>query len=503
MAYVKSGATETLSQKSKKILGIATGAVVVILCIVLFYLISPQTFLELVLPDKTYAAVVLAKNEKKAENTLEPISEAASETRALTGNGNFTLALNDITRTSLGGDQVAGRLETYLNSTTFALESRKNAGSSSLNLSWKDSTNNLLDLSYIQSENHKYYKVEQLGLGWMERQSTGGTASASLSGQLQQLFTEGEESHQKAIQSATTAGVKAVSEKADFRLDRNMTLQVGEKSATGDRMNILLDQQDMQLFLDTFFATLAAKDNSAYQKQEATLQKSLNSLLKSSGASKLSLDLYINNRNQITGVALFLKCTENDISASAVLKDDQKTGAAGFLKYGETELLSLTQTKGEAEGTGTLEVISGNVAVEVTYDGVTISDDHYVTGHFVTSAFQIPGLEKSFGNVILELVLQEPEEGQLTVGGSLNSEQWGSLILNLSLVESERIDIIPPTEENVSALNGEKLSESMITYFLDTLPKTDETYNEVYKNIIKSLYQNFLTEALNSSKLAS
>ena len=501
MAYVKSSATETLSKHTKKIITVVAAVLAVILVVVVAYFVNPQNFTELLLPDKTYAELVVAKNGKQAGKSLSEVTEVTGKDRAVSGSGNLQFVLNDYAIANLGGEDIAGTVEDYLNTTSFDISAKKIQQDMQLNLSWKDSTSTLLDLDYINVENCRYFNFEQFDLGWLKSASDS-KGIATLSGQLQDLLTTEDETRQKAVKSAATDAFKEMSEGLDYRVDKELTLTVGEKTATGDRINMLADEEDINLFVDTFFASLlASEQDSEWAEKEQALQERLTAFLTENGVSKLSLDLYVNSRNVVCGMDLIVKCDTDDLTGSVILVDDQEAGVSGYLRSGDTVLLSLEQTRGDAEGNGVLELISGQLAVQVTYENLQVTESGNLTGRFVTSAFAVPN-HKSWGNCIVELVLSE-DNGVLTVGGSLNSEQAGSFILNLSLAEDDVGVIMAPDEDEVSKLKSKKLSKAATTYFFSTLPEENENYNEVYKNIINTVYKNLLSSAVNASKLKS
>lgn len=485
MAYQESGMVSSIQRlpKKKKVLGtlgILFG--VLLLTVLLWFAISPRSLTQLVCTDKAYANVVVSKN-------MNRLSEAEEDTlwRFLTEDdvkyslqGNVSMNMSDYVKGLLGGNYVAGQITDYFDSTDITADFNRAAGNTEVTFTWADSdTLPILDVSYKEYDGTRFLKSSAISEYWLssgEQTGNGDTESVLTSAEavLSLLNTEAGEAALKSAEDHFREFEDAVT----FRTDNLLTFGLGEKNATGDRVNLRFKASDLQSFLTAWAADVT--DNNL-----KTAVSALSVALENAGAGNVSLDLYVNQKNDIIALDFLMKADE-DIAFSVLFTDDNDGGMVLSLREGTETVFAAEQNK-QNETNGTVSVTRGEKTIEITYRGVTV-EDGLPEGYFVTNVFTLENHE-ALGNLVAELTLEREKDG-VTVAGSMNSEVYGALVLNGTLTRNSPDPIVAPSE--YANVNTEAVAEQLINYLFAELPERNANFSKMITSVLQGLWSNYL-----------
>ncbi|MBQ1545654.1 MAG: hypothetical protein IIZ60_07835 [Clostridia bacterium] len=496
MAYQKKGRFHDLPGAARK--GIYAAVIVLAAALILgvFYAAAPRTFLKLFLPKSAYAETVLYKNARQLMEDAEPYVQSVTGSHGFSFEGTNEISFNKVARVELSSDAAAQSIEEYLGSTTFdgAIQMKGGRFASRLNL--KDADGTVMTLDSVNTEDALYLNMRELDLGW-----------AAFSGEevptdkrFRTILRSSDEDLRGELASVLRKSYRTVRKDVLVKEDKDLRFGLATKTAAGDRSNFILSTDTAKAFVKDAFARARGNKaffeaaNKALEKDErfksqASFDKFLRAQEKriltnidETGVTKVSLDLYVDARNRLTGFEALIKRDRGDLVARAILQDGKDAGTAYQVKSGKTTLFELDiDRKGSAEqgykGKAALEL--KDYRTTVNYENVKFLPSGLVSGKFIFDPAVIPGLE-NFGETAIAVQLTPAEDGVLDLLLETGAETLGRTAIRALITPEEYAGISTPMTTEINKLSPKKLAKALENYLFLELPKTHKAYAEMF-----------------------
>jgi len=451
MPYQKAGRMNDMPKAARTAL-VAGGIVLALAVLVgIFYLAAPRTFLKLVLSREAYAETVLVKNINEDLPKLEPTLKTLTGKHAYTFEGSTAIEFNDVTKVELGSPEIGTNLQNYLNTTSFNGAVQISGDHMASRFVWDDSDATVLTIDSINNSDALYLNLRELDQGWLEVPNEDDVATDT---RFRTLLRSSDEKLRDALVSNLKKAYRSVREDVVVKEDKDLTFGLGTKTATGDRTNIVFSTETVEDFLATA-TTLLQEDEDFYEAANRVLpeddrfpswasfqkflsrqEKDLLDQIEETGVNKVSLDLYIDRRNDIVGFEVLVKRDENDFVARAVFEDDQDRGPAFQCKTGQTTILGLDITRtAEAGGEtyqGTAVLTRKDYKNTLQFKNAALGEDGLLTGIFEVPAEELPSLPR-LGETEFEITITRPEEETYQFEILMNAASFGATSTSLTV----------------------------------------------------------------------
>ena len=507
MAYVKTGLTARFSKKAKRRLGAGGAAVALLLVLALVLAVCPRGLFLLLTTDKAYTEYVTAKALSEMLEETEDLQEFLGKDGSYQATGGVTANLTTYGQNELGGERAGAGFASYLASTRLNLEYNRKDGNSQWSVDWTDPDGSVLSVQRKDLGASAYLNIANLETGWMQVKEAG---QSNKKDQLNKIYTKADSTVKRRFLKAVKTGYKSVNQDISYSVSKDMELQVEDKSVTGTRCHILIDAATLEQWINVTCNTLKEDNklrtaiNKTQSKTEQlseeeyealieTLRSLVQSILEKTETQKVSLEFYVNRKNEAVGMTCMTQSNVEDLMISGI-RSATEGGMALLVRVGSSDLLQASVTPDtDKDGSGTAHLQLGKTETTITYSDLDWKDGN-VFGRITADNFVLPENE-DLGGVALELVSSENRDGSVALGASLNSETLGSLVFNLAVTEGSATTIAAPDQKDIAAYDKEETASELVEYFLQDLPKQSSSYNNMYKNIINGIYQNLLTAA--------
>ncbi len=507
MAYVKTGFTARFSGKAKRRLGAGGAAVALLLVLALVLAVCPRGLFLLLTTDKAYTEYVTAKALSEMLEETEDLQEFLGKEGSYQATGGVTANLTTYGQNELGGERAGAGFASYLASTRLNLEYNRKDGNSQWSVDWTDPDGSVLSVQRKDLGASAYLNIANLETGWMQVKEA---SQSNKKDQLNKIYSKADSTVKRRFLKAVKTGYQSVNKDISYGVSKNMELQVEDKTVTGTRCHILIDAATLEQWINVTCNTLKedSKLRTAINKTQSkteqlseaeyealveTLRSLAQSVLEKTETQKVSLEFYVNRKNEAVGMTCMAQSNVEDLMVSGI-RSATEGGMALLVRVGSSDLLQASVTPAaDKDDSGTAHLQLGKTETTITYSNLEWEDGKLL-GRITADNFVLPGKEDQ-GGVALELVSSENKDGSVALGASLNSETLGSLVFNLTVTEGSATTVAAPDQKDIAAYDKEETATALVEYFLKDLPKQSSSYNNMYKNIINGIYQNLLTAA--------
>ena len=513
MAYMKTGRVHEVRTKTKVILAVVLALLVLIAGGVLFAVKNPRAAARLVLSDADYASYVLLHNVQEKGETYRPYLTRLTGNHAYDSEGAVALELSKDMQDLVGSEDVLAAAGRYMAKLSFAGNTQMQGLHFSNELNINDNRQAIFTHDFAFLDSGAYSSVPQYGYGWTrlfggENKKT----AAQLRRQrvLYSILSSDDETVRKALRHSAKAGYKAVKKDLDVTVDKDMTLDFQDKHATGDRVNIQVDRQDAEIFLNAFFEDFKGRKglkdavnegldtddrfggDASFTEFLDDLQRGLLDGLVDTKVRGMSVDLLVDQKNDIHAFDTLIKRKDGDIIVNAMLDDDAGRGSAFHLRSAGKTLLKWNVEKSSKQS-GRVDFALGEFENALTYDQLQTGDG-LVFGNFEFAPTKV-SWSKDVGTFGLHVTLT-PTEVPATADGTSPASfhvlvQTGFSTLGTATVEADVKDaeytgmlmeddiVIHPEYKD------KEKAARRVQYWLVDLPNADGSY----KNALLSIAQ--------------
>ncbi len=518
MAYMKTGRVREARTRTKVLAAVLALVLVLALAVALFVTRNPRAAAQMALSDADYASYVLLHNAQEKGEANRLFLDRLTGTHGYTAEGGAALELSKDMQEAIGSEDVRKAAGRYLDKLSFTDDLQTQGIHLSNELKVNDNRQTIFTYDFAFLDSGAYTTVPEYGYGWTK--VFGGDEQKSDAELRQQrilyaALTSDDETVRKALKHAAKAGYKAVKKDLDVTIDKDKQLDFQDKHASGDRVNVVVDRHDAEVFLDAFFDDLGSRkgvwealnerlDSEDGFGSDATFREFLSNLnerlkddMVSTGVRSISVDLLVDQKNTINAMDALVKRKDGDIILNVMGKDDKNSGPALHLRAAGENVLKVNVTK-SSKTAGTVEFALGSFENTMTYNDLQTGDG-LVFGDFDFAPVKISGSEDlgSFGlhvtatptSVAANADSDVPAAFHLLVQTGFSA--MGTATLEADVTDAEYRGIL--TEEDIVLHPEYKEKEKAarrVQYWLVDLPKTDASY----KNAIWSIAQTLLSE---------
>lgn len=526
MAYMKTGAVREAKTSTKVTIAVVLAVVLLALACVLFAVKNPRAATQLVLSDQDYTSYVLLKNVRGKGEVYRPYLNRLTENHAYDSEGAVAVELSKDMEDLVNSEEVLETAQAYVEQLSFAGNTQTRGLQFSNEVKLNDNRQTIFthDLAYLASG--VYSTVPEYGYGWTR---LFGDAPEQTEEQLyrqrvlQAALSSGDETIQKALSKAGKAAYKAVKKDVDITIDKDQQLDFQDKHATGERVNILVDREDAQAFLDVFFAKLqkanGLKDavNSCLDTEDefgsdetfaaflTALEKQYKNEFRDTGISRVSFDMLVDKQNVIHAFDALVKRPDGDIIVNAMLDDDDHRGPAFHLRVGGDTLVKFNVEK-KTKTSGTVDFAFGNFENSVAYSNFATADG------LVYGTFEFAPVDVSWSSDLGKFGLFLQTSPNTATDGSAAGfhllAQTGFSTLGTATVEADVKDAEYTgmvTDEDIVIHDEYKDKEKRarrLQYWLSDLPESDPLYKNALKHIVETIVDETITAAKEASATA-
>ena len=523
MAYMKTGRVRETRTRTKVLLGALLAVLLLALAAVLFVTRNPRAAAQMVLSDADYASYVLLHNVQEKGEAYRPYLARLTENHAYSAEGAVAIDLSKDMQDLVGSEDMLATAGRYMDKCYFTddLQMRGLHFSNELNIN--DNRQTLFTHAVAFLDSGVYATVPQYGYGWTKL--FGGDAQKSDAELRRQrvmyaTLSSDNETVRKALSHAAKAGYKAVKKDLDVTIDKDMTLDFQDKHATGDRVNIVVDRHDAEVFLNAFFEDFKGRKNLREAVNEGldtedgfgsdetfaafldNLEKSLLDSLVSTGVRSMSVDLLVDQKNNVNAMDTLVKRKAGDIIVNAMLKDDKGRGPAFHLRSGGETRLKFNVEK-SSKTSGKVDFALGSFENAMSYNNFQTADG-LIFGDFDFAPAKV-SWSKDLGAFGLHVVLT-PVEVAVNADADVPAAfhalvQTGFSTLGTATIEADVKDAEYKgmlTEDDIvlhPEYKDKEKAARRIQYWLVDLPDADPSYKNALWNIAQILVDELEEEA--------
>lgn len=491
--------------KLQKILLIALSIIIIFAATCgIGYAVAPREFLQLILSDAAYTKLMLAKNLStyypEAEKLLETIDE---KELGFDASGKLTATFAD---DAFGSRETTKSIEEYVNTLTVDSSLNINGALAKATCTLSDKDGEVLNADCIADPSNIYLDIPELDLGYMSMIKNSEAEQKDI-GTINETYDniiskKGEDQIRKAVYETADTAVGTF-DKTLISIISDKTLDVGSVSATGDVATVVMPIEDFKNCITTTFdkvsndketfdlinSCLPDSAQMTYPKFKTKLKELEDKILikvKESEITNVTLEFYINSRNEIVGMDIELVSPKTNIGICLVLKDDHDRGFAFELKERTDRTLLIDILKTD-ETSGTIkyfrETEDGPLEVRATYTNLEISEKA-IYGHFQTDAFKIPG-NKDLGEIKLDIVIKgENENLTAEIDISVKDLVDATVYLNASTADFTSFNL--PKAGEVTPYDQSLVESAAASYLLSEMPRTHPAFAKVYRNVLSA-----------------
>ncbi len=259
-------------------------------------------------------------------------------------------------------------------------------------------------------------------------------------------------------------------------------------------MNILVDGEDAQAFLQVFFDKLQKSkglmdavngqlDTEDQFGSEETflaflsaMQNQYKNAFRDTGISRVSFDMLVDQQNVIHAFDALVKRPDGDIIVNAMLDDDDHRGPAFHLRMGGDTLVKFNVEK-KTQTAGTVDFAFGNFENSVSYSNFATADG------LVYGTFEFAPVDVSWSRLA--------QTGFSTLG---------TATIEADVKDAEYTGMV--TDEDIVIHEEYKSKEKQarrIQYWISDLPSSDP----LYKSALRQIVQTIVNETVSAAKAAS
>lgn len=519
MAYMKTGAVREAQTRTKVIIAVVLAVLLLALACVIFAVKNPRAATQLVMSDQDYTSYVLLKNVRGKGEVYRPYLTRLTENHAYDSEGAVSVELSKDMKDLVNSEEVLETAQAYVEKLSFTGNTQTRGLQFSNELKLNDNRQTIFthDLAYLASG--VYSTVPEYGYGWTR---LFGDAPDQTDEQLyrqrvlQAALSSGDETIQKALSKAGKAAYQAVKKDVDITIDKDQQLDFQDKHATGERVNILVDREDAQAFLDVFFeklqkaeglrdavnAQLDTEDQFGSDKTFSAfltaMEQQYRNEFRDTGISRVSFDMLVDKQNVIHAFDALVKRPDGDIIVNAMLDDDDHRGPAFHLRMGGDTLVKFNVEK-KTKTAGTVDFAFGNFENSVSYSNFATADG------LVYGTFEFAPVDVSWSSDLGKFGLFLQTSPNTATDGSISSfhllAQTGFSTLGTATVEADVRDAEYTgmvTEDDIIIHKEYKDKEKRarrLQYWLSDLPESDPLYKSALRQIVQTIVDETMTAA--------
>ncbi len=523
MAYMKTGAVREAKTGTKVAVAVVLAVLLLALACVLFAVKNPRAATQLVMSDQDYTSYVLLKNVRGKGEVYRPYLARLTENHAYDSEGAVAVDLSKDMEDLVNSEEVLETAQAYVEKLSFTGNTQTRGLQFSNELKLNDARQTIFthDLAYLASG--IYSTVPEYGYGWTR---LFGDAPQQTDEELRQqrvlqaALSSDDETVRKALSKAGKAAYKAVKKDVDVTIDKDKQLEFQDKHATGERVNVLIDREDAQAFLDVFFAKLqkanGLKDavnahldtedqfgsDETFSAFLTALEKQYKNEFRDTGISRISVDLLVDQQNVIHAFDALVKRPDGDIIVNAMLDDDDHRGPAFHLRMGGDTLVKFNVEK-KTKTAGTVDFAFGNFENSVSYSNFATADG------LVYGTFEFAPMDVSWSSDLGKFGLFLQTSPNAATDGSAAGfhllAQTGFSTLGTATIEADVKDTEYTgmvTDEDIAIHEEYKSKEKQarrIQYWISDLPSSDP----LYKSALRQIVQTIVNETVSAAKAAS
>ena len=523
MAYMKTGRVRETRTRTKVLLGALLAVLLLVLAAVLFVTRNPRAAAQLVLSDADYASYVVLHNVQEKGKAYRPYLARLTENRAYSAEGAVSIELSKDMQDLVGSDDVLAAAERYTNKCYFTDDLQMQGLHFSNELNINDNRQAIFTHDFAFLNSGAYGMVPQYGYGWTKLFG-GDTQKSDAALRRQRVMyatlSSDNETVRKALSHAAKAGYKAVRKDLDVTIDKDMTLDFQDKHATGTRVNIVVDRHDAEVFLNAFFEDFADRkglreavnegldtedgfgSDGTFREFLDNLQKSLLDSLVDTAVRSMSVDLLVDQQNNVNAMDALVKRKDGDIIVNAMLKDDKDRGPAFHLRSGGETRLKFNVEK-SSKKSGKVDFALGSFENSLSYNNFQTGDG-LIFGDFDFAPTKV-SWSKDLGAFGLHVSLTP-----VAVAANADADapaafhalvQTGFSTLGTATIEADVKDAEYKgmlTEDDIiihSEYKDKEKAARRIQYWLVDLPEADSSYKNALWSIAQILVNEFEEEA--------
>lgn len=519
MAYMKTGAVHEAQTRTKVIIAVVLAVLLFVLACVLFAVKNPRAATQLVLSDQDYSSYVLLKNVRGKGEVYRPYLTRLTENHAYDSEGAVSVELSKDMKDLINSEEVLETAQRYVEQLSFTGNTQTRGLQFSNELKLNDARQTIFthDLAYLASG--IYSTVPEYGYGWTR---LFGDAPEQTDEQLyrqrvlQAALSSGDETIQKALSKAGKAAYKAVKKDVEVTIDKDQQLDFQDKHASGERVNILVDREDAQAFLDVFFSKLQKANGlkDAVNEQLDTedqfgsdetfsafltaMENQYKNAFRDTGISRVSFDMLVDKQNVIHAFDALVKRSDGDIIVNAMLDDDDHRGPAFHLRMGGDTLVKFNVEK-KTKTAGTVDFAFGNFENSVAYSNFATADG------LVYGTFEFAPMDVSWSSDLGKFGLFLQTSPNAATDGSAAGfhllAQTGFSTLGTATIEADVRDAEYTgmvTDDDIVLHKEYKDKEKKarrLQYWLSDLPESDPLYKSALRQIVQTIVDETMTAA--------
>lgn len=526
MAYMKTGRVREVRRRTKVTIAVVLAVLLLALACALFAVKNPRAATRLVLSDQDYASYVLLKNVREKSAAAQPYLTRLTENTAYDSIGHVSVELSKDMEALVGSEEVLETAHKYMTQMDFTMNTQVRGLQFSNELKVNDPRQTIFthDLAYLASG--VYSTVPEYGYGWTR---LFGEAPEQTDEQLrrqrvlQAALSSDDETVRKALTKAGKAAYRAVKKDVDVTIDNDKQLDFQDKHATGTRVNILLDNEDAQAFLDVFFEKLEKSrglldalneqldTEDAFASEETfhafleRLHTDYNNEFRDTGISRVSVDLLVDKQNTIHALDALVKRKAGDTILNAMLDDDDHRGPAMHLRTNGDTVVKFNVEK-KTKTAGTVDFAFGNFENSVAYSNLSTADG-LVFGTFEFEPTKV-SWSKDLGAFGLYLQTSPNTATNGEAAGFHVLAQTGFSTLGTATIEADVKDAEYTgmvTDEDIALnteYNDEQRSARRVQYWLSELPESDPLYKNALRKIVQTIVNDVVSAATTAAATA-
>ena len=505
MAYMKTGAVREVRTRTKVTVAVVLAVLLLVLACVIFAVKNPRAATRLVMSDQDYSSYVLLKNVQKKGEVYRPYLTRLTENHAYDSVGAGSVELSKDMEDLVNSEEVLETAQRYVEQLSFTGNTQTRGLQFSNELKLNDNRQTIFthDIAYLASG--VYSTVPEYGYGWTR-----------LFGDAPQQ-TDEQLYRQRVLQAALSSGDETI-QKALSKAGQQLDFQ--DKHATGERVNILVDGEDAQAFLDVFFSKLQKANGlrDAVNEQLDTedqfgsdetfsaflsaMENQYKNAFRDTGISRVSFDMLVDKHNVIHAFDALVKRPDGDIIVNAMLDDDDHRGPAFHLRVGGDTLVKFNVEK-KTKTAGTVDFAFGNFENSVDYSNFATADG------LVYGTFEFAPMDVSWSSDLGKFGLFLQTSPNAATDGSAAGfhllAQTGFSTLGTATIEADVRDAEYTgmvTDDDIVLHKEYKDKEKKarrLQYWLSDLPESDP----LYKSALRQIVQTIVDETVSAAKAAS
>lgn len=500
MPYQQNRSLSGMGEKSKiwLVAGISLAAVLVAL--IVFYAVNPRDFLQVFTTRPAYAKLIARKNLKRLDKATEPTLSYFDRNREYEADGSVDWTMSSAFQDYVGDNMTADQLQNYVNSLSFVGKARMQGSNLCGLLTTSDDAGPVMTTHLVAGNGRVDVNHEQLSLGWTRRQVSSNADSWNNILDSRARTALRNDKVQKQVQKCFRKGFRKVQDDISVTEQSRCDFVVADKHASGDRENIVLTSDMVNDLIQNAFwemkgdrALLKAcnealpvgqkfKNQDTFTSYIYDLGSQILSRLGASQIDRVSLDLCVNRRNQITAANILVKRETGDIIVNSVLKDDTDRGLAVKVRNGGKQTF-FVDTQNLTDRSGKADITLGtDRSTTLHWDNFAMIDG-LPTGRFRLDGFPSANLQ-SLGTAEIDTTLQPAEDGNsIKQTGTLRFGTLGTFSLNVSYKETDLTMMRVPNSVEVTSPDSKTRQQAWLTYLFTDMPQQHPTWKTIVLKI--------------------